>query len=488
MSSQLLVQEFGVDVETQTDVTFLLVAALLGARRMVEAAELLRRLEAITESRSDWRQWRARSEFLWAVYAEHTADVPGVLAHSEAATRLMRIAGDQPSVVPETQGCRLLQTVDTVASERLPLLAARAKIGLGDPHEAEAMLEARYGSLGAAEASQPALMARVACGQGRLSDAFRLAGAALHTAERNCVRTEFESLEARVVLAEVFFERNALDAARAELQAALRWSCLTEAAPWIWIVKANLARLSVAQQRAGDAAPFIEELRQIGESGPLPQPVIRVLNQVEVDCRLQLGDVEGAVRFVRNGRPGDFDCETVAGVELSSGRPDRVIAQLSAGRAPNLATHIRRLVLFACAEEQQGRTDKAIDSVRRAIDAAQPEHYVRPFLEHATQILPLLGNILASSPNRYLSELTNQTQQIAAKTGICRQGRVLEPLTERERQVLQYLPSHRTVRQIAKLMLVSANTVKTHQKNVYRKTGATSRDEAVTIARSYGLI
>ena len=141
-----------------------------------------------------------------------------------------------------------------------------------------------------------------------------------------------------------------------------------------------------------------------------------------------------------------------------------------------------------CAEEQQGRTDKATDSVRRAVDAGQPEQYIRPFLEHATQIFPLLCSIGASSPNRYLSELINQTEQMAATTGISRQATMLEPLTERERQVLQYLPSHRTVRQIARLMLVSANTVKTHQKNLYRKIGATSRDEAVTIARSYRLI
>jgi LuxR family transcriptional regulator, maltose regulon positive regulatory protein len=53
---------------------------------------------------------------------------------------------------------------------------------------------------------------------------------------------------------------------------------------------------------------------------------------------------------------------------------------------------------------------------------------------------------------------------------------------------LQYLPSHRTTRQIAQLMFVSTNTVKTHQKNIYRKTGATSRDQAVTLARSHGLI
>ena len=487
MSSELLVEEGDVEVEEHPDVAFLLVAALLGARRTVQGVEMLRRLETITATRPDWRPWRARLEFLWAVFAEQTADIPGVLEHSAAATRLMG-AGNHPSVVLETQGGHLLHTIDSVASARLPLLAARARIGLGDPYEAQAILEARYGSLGAAEARQPALMATVACGQGRLSDALRLADAALHRAQRDGGPTEFESLEARVVLAEVFFERNALDAAQVELQAALRWCCLTEATPWMWTVKASLARLAVAQQRAGDAVPCLQDLRQVGASGFLPQPVVRALNQVEVDGRLQLGDLEGAVRFVRAGRPDEFDRETLARVELCSGRPDRVIAHLSVGRAPSLATHIRRLLLMACAEEQQGRTDKAIDSVRRAVDAAQPEQYIRPFLEHATQIFPLLGRIGASSPSRYLSELTYQTELMAATTGISTHATVLEPLTERERQVLQYLPSHRTVRQIARLMVVSANTVKTHQKNVYRKIGATSRDEAVTIARSYGLI
>lgn len=150
--------------------------------------------------------------------------------------------------------------------------------------------------------------------------------------------------------------------------------------------------------------------------------------------------------------------------------------------------HIRRLVLLACAEQQQGRTDKAIDSVRRAVDAAQHERYIRPFLEHATAVFPLLRSIKASALNCYLSDLTSQTEEIASKSGISRPASLLEPLTDRERQVLQHLPSHRTVGQIARLMFLSANTVKTHQKNIYRKTGATSRDEAVTIARSYGLL
>jgi DNA-binding CsgD family transcriptional regulator len=65
---------------------------------------------------------------------------------------------------------------------------------------------------------------------------------------------------------------------------------------------------------------------------------------------------------------------------------------------------------------------------------------------------------------------------------------MIEPLTDRERQVLGYLPSHLSTRQIATAIYVSPNTVKTHMKAIYRKMGAASRTEAVAIALGRGLL
>jgi LuxR family maltose regulon positive regulatory protein len=65
---------------------------------------------------------------------------------------------------------------------------------------------------------------------------------------------------------------------------------------------------------------------------------------------------------------------------------------------------------------------------------------------------------------------------------------VLEPLTDRERQVLGYLSSHLGQREIARDMYVGHNTVKTHVKAIYRKLGVTSRMEAVAVARTHGLL
>jgi LuxR family maltose regulon positive regulatory protein len=408
--------------------------------------------------------------------------------HSGAAAKL--IGATPKSSADAHQGTKfsVLRALDDFAREQLPVLAARARIGLGDLQQAQTILEDRYDSMGEAEARQPGTVAMLASGQGRLSDALRLAAVALHPADQGDPGVEFVKLEARIVLADVFFERNSLEAARAQLEAALEACYITGATTSMWVVQTYLARLAIAQQRAVDAESRLQQLHQVKERGLLSPAMIRSVNQVDIDCRLHLGDLEGALLVVKNSPPEDFDPETLARVQLRLGRPDRVIPILRAGRAPTHAAHIRRLILRACAENQQGHMEKATDSIRRAAEAAQPELYVRPFLEYGTQTLPLLRNLGPFGSNRYLSRLVSEIERVASPTASSKDITILEPLSERERQVLQHLKSHRTQRQIASLMFVSTNTVKTHVKAIYRKTGAISRDGAIAIAHKHGLI
>jgi LuxR family maltose regulon positive regulatory protein len=231
----------------------------------------------------------------------------------------------------------------------------------------------------------------------------------------------------------------------------------------------------------------LDHLRVTG-AGFLSQPLLQKLNQVAVECRLHLGDVDAALLLARSNLPADIPRETLARVDLYSGRPDLALTRLDADPSPNLAICIRRLLLMARAEYQQGRAPRAYDLARRAVEAAQSERYIRPFLEDATQTLPLLRGIGSASSNPYLAMLIKETEQLAAHPIPLTRTMVLEPLTDRERQILRYLPSHLTLRQIGVVMCLSTNTVKTHVKSIYRKIGAISRDDAVNIARSHGLV
>jgi DNA-binding CsgD family transcriptional regulator len=62
------------------------------------------------------------------------------------------------------------------------------------------------------------------------------------------------------------------------------------------------------------------------------------------------------------------------------------------------------------------------------------------------------------------------------------------PLTDAERNVLRYLPSHLTYPQIAEVLCLSRHTVKTHATAIYRKLGVRSRGAAVRTARELGLV
>jgi LuxR family maltose regulon positive regulatory protein len=95
---------------------------------------------------------------------------------------------------------------------------------------------------------------------------------------------------------------------------------------------------------------------------------------------------------------------------------------------------------------------------------------------------------VATRPDPYVAHLVCQTEQVSPGQDPGDSSPLLEPLTDRERQLVSYLPSHLHLREIASAMYVSLNTVKTHLKNIYRKLGATSRSEAVAIARTHGLL
>ena len=89
-----------------------------------------------------------------------------------------------------------------------------------------------------------------------------------------------------------------------------------------------------------------------------------------------------------------------------------------------------------------------------------------------------------------LAELEAATRQWPASTG---DGSwpppvTLDELSERERQVVGYLPSVLSTAEIGAEMYVSANTVKLYLRSLYRKLGVNRRGDAVIQARRYGLL
>ena len=163
------------------------------------------------------------------------------------------------------------------------------------------------------------------------------------------------TFDARLVVAEVLFEHNELDIAQEQLETALQLCRSAGAAHWAWAVEVDLVRVMIAQERPGDALNRLGRLRQLGLRNPPPHHLLQRFNDVQIACRLSLGDLEGALMVARSAHAGDISGELLARIELASGRPDRALARLNSRRSATLAGGIRRLVLLACTERQRGR-------------------------------------------------------------------------------------------------------------------------------------
>jgi LuxR family maltose regulon positive regulatory protein len=86
-----------------------------------------------------------------------------------------------------------------------------------------------------------------------------------------------------------------------------------------------------------------------------------------------------------------------------------------------------------------------------------------------------------------LTEQLSRTER-RLRVGTSTRSAGIEELTERELAVLRLLRSELSLREIGSELYVSLNTVKTHSKGIYRKLGASSREEALERARELGLV
>ena len=182
-----------------------------------------------------------------AIHAEQTADAAATLRPARTAAQLLEQTCHPAFGAPSARGRHeFLRTVDSVVFAQLPLLAARAHLQLGEADRAEAILKDRFETGDRAEANRPATLAMLACRQGRLRDALRLATAALPAGRTRPAPTT--STSPATCPREVFFERNQLAAAQKELEVALHQCRTLSLTHWMRAVEADLIRVMIAQQ------------------------------------------------------------------------------------------------------------------------------------------------------------------------------------------------------------------------------------------------
>ena len=148
---------------------------------------------------------------------------------------------------------------------------------------------------------------------------------------------------------------------------------------------------------------------------------------------------------------------------------------------------IEILVLLALTHQARGRGAAGLDPLGRALTLAEPEGYVRTFVSEGPPMADMLGVVAArGSRPEYVHGLLAAFGR--AERGSVGGERLVEPLSERELDVLRLLASDLDGPGIADALVVALSTVRTHTKSIYAKLGVNSRRAAVRRGEELGLL
>lgn len=136
-----------------------------------------------------------------------------------------------------------------------------------------------------------------------------------------------------------------------------------------------------------------------------------------------------------------------------------------------------------------GQEKQALDRIKEALRLSAPQDYRRAFLDEGRPVIDLLSRARHIAPafvDSVLEAFVGEGAGPSARDD--RPGPLLEPLTEREQEILRLIAAGRSNPEIAELLYLSLNTVKWHAKNLYGKLSVSNRVEAITRAQELDLL
>jgi LuxR family maltose regulon positive regulatory protein len=156
---------------------------------------------------------------------------------------------------------------------------------------------------------------------------------------------------------------------------------------------------------------------------------------------------------------------------------------------------INLMPIQALALKALGREEDALSILRHCLTLAEPEGYVRAFVEKGAPMARLLQTALRQGTEpKYITELLSafhlNVESYESKTPASRfsGARLIEPLSERELEVLRFLNTNLSTPEIAREMILAPSTIRTHVRNIYAKLGTHGRIEAIQKAKDLDLI
>jgi LuxR family maltose regulon positive regulatory protein len=308
---------------------------------------------------------------------------------------------------------------------------------------------------------------------------------------------------AHIGLAGLLYEWNDLAEARRHAQAGIE---LGERSQSVDVLQGGCSYLIMAQiQQAycemDKAVELIRKAEQFAQSHNQAY-VVALTAAVQARLWLAQGNLTAVARWAR-------DRDLSANDDLSYARETEYISLVrllvARGRTSDALGLLARLLAAAQAVERNGSALKilvvtalafqahndekrALSKLEQVLTLAEPEGYVRTFIDEGEPMVKLLRRALSEGivPN-YAARLLATFGQETERTTPAMES-LVEPLSDRELEVLRLVAVGLSNREIAEELYLSINTVKTHTKNIYGKLNVRGRMQAVDRAEELNLL
>jgi LuxR family maltose regulon positive regulatory protein len=275
-----------------------------------------------------------------------------------------------------------------------------------------------------------------------------------------------------------------------------------------------LARLLQARGKAHEALATLDALVHLARQRHFPAHLMSQMTVARAQLELAQGNLAAGIRWAESSGlstededlsyPREGEYLALARVRIAQGHDDPAAPFLQ--DALHLLNRLRHdaepkarrgsvlqiLVLRALALQAQRDRTAALTTLEQALVLAEPEGYVRLFVDEGVAMLGLLRQAYARSsvPGYVATLLSVFSEQHLSDSPLTSAppGPLAEPLTEREREVLQLLAAGASNREIARRLVLSLGTVKKHVSNLSSKLGVQSRTQALARARVLHLL
>ena len=298
--------------------------------------------------------------------------------------------------------------------------------------------------------------------------------------------------EAHLGLARICYEWNDLEAAEQHGQQSLQLARQYDRVIDRFIIsEVFLARLKLAQGDVAGAAAMLAQAEQSVRQHNFVQRAPEVA-AAQVLVLLHQGDLAAAAHLAEKHELP----LSQARILLAQGDTSATLAVLEPLRRQMEVKgwqdeRLKVMVLQAVALQAQGQEDKAAQLLADALALAEPGGFIRTFMDEGRPMAQLLSKVAAQGirPD-YVGKLLAvfEAAERKSENQSDLSQPLIEPLTPREREVLQLMAAGRSNPEIAAQLIVAVTTVKTHVKNIYGKLQVTNRFQAAARAKDLNLL